>query len=145
MFAHREMFVETNNVQEVHHRCNGMLAHVIACPYFDVSGIFVALQGFSLSPLFPAIVVAATKAPPTYPHVSAIGFATAFSGGGGAALPFAINSLAQAKGFSVLQPIILAVLAALLALWHTSDQASCLQALACLLGCLHVETSKQLR
>jgi fucose permease len=86
-------------------------------PSFHVSAIFVALQGFFLGPLFPAIVVAATKVLPAYLHVSAIGFAAAFGGGGGAALPFAIGSLAQAKGVSVLQPIILAVLAVLLVLW----------------------------
>lgn len=86
-------------------------------PSFHVSAIFVALQGFFLGPLFPAIVVAATKVLPAYLHVSAIGFAAAFGGGGGAALPFAIGSLAQAKGVGILQPIILAVLAVLLLLW----------------------------
>lgn len=86
-------------------------------PSFHVSAIFVSLQGFFLGPLFPAIVVAATKVLPAYLHVSAIGFAAAFGGGGGAALPFAIGSLAQAKGVGILQPIILAVLAFLLLLW----------------------------
>jgi fucose permease len=86
-------------------------------PSFHVSAIFVALQGLFLGPLFPAVVVAATKVLPPYLHVSAIGFAAAFGGGGGAALPFAIGSLAQAKGVSVLQPIILAVLAVLVVLW----------------------------
>lgn len=86
-------------------------------PSFHVSAVFVALQGFFLGPLFPAIVVAATKVLPAYLHVSAIGFAAAFGGGGAAVLPFAIGSLAQAKGVAVLQPIILAVLVVLLLLW----------------------------
>lgn len=86
-------------------------------PSFHVSAIFVALQGFFLGPLFPAIVVAATKVLPAYLHVSAIGFAAAFGGGGAAVLPFAIGSLAQGKGVRVLQPIVLAVLAVLLLLW----------------------------
>jgi fucose permease len=86
-------------------------------PSFHVSAIFVALQGFFLGPLFPAIVVAATKVLPAYLHVSAIGFAAAFGGTGAAVLPFAIGSLAQARGVGVLQPIILAVLAVLLLLW----------------------------
>ncbi|CAG5153283.1 uncharacterized protein ALTATR162_LOCUS3111 [Alternaria atra] len=86
-------------------------------PSFHVSAIFVALQGFFLGPLFPAVIVATTKALPAYLHVSAIGFAAAIGVGGGAALPFAIGSLAQAKGLGVLQPIILAVLAVLLVLW----------------------------
>ncbi|KAI4706095.1 hypothetical protein J4E89_009148 [Alternaria sp. Ai002NY15] len=86
-------------------------------PSFHVSAIFVALQGFFLGPLFPAVIVAATKALPPHLHVSAIGFAAAIGVGGGAALPFAIGSLAQTEGLGVLQPIILAVLAALLVLW----------------------------
>ena len=86
-------------------------------PSFHVSAIFVSLQGFFLGPLFPAVIVAATKVLPAYLHVSAIGFAAAFGGGGAAVLPFAIGSLAQAKGVSVLQPIILGVLAVLLVLW----------------------------
>ncbi|KAI4916241.1 hypothetical protein J4E85_010330 [Alternaria conjuncta] len=86
-------------------------------PSFHVSAIFVALQGFFLGPLFPAVIVAATKALPPHLHISAIGFAAAIGVGGGAALPFAIGSLAQTKGLGVLQPIILAVLAALLVLW----------------------------
>jgi fucose permease len=60
-------------------------------PSFHVSAIFVALQGFFLGPLFPAVVVAATKTLPAYLHVSAIGFAAAFGGGGAAVLPFAIR------------------------------------------------------
>jgi fucose permease len=86
-------------------------------PSFHVSAIFVALQGFFLGPLFPAVIVATTKALPSYLHVSAIGFAAAIGVGGGAALPFAIGSLAQAKGLGVLQPIIMAVLIVLLVLW----------------------------
>ena len=86
-------------------------------PSFHVSAIFVALQGFFLSPLFPAVIVAATKALPPHLHISAIGFTTAIGFSRGAALPFAIGSLAQTKGLSILQPIILAVLAALLVLW----------------------------
>jgi fucose permease len=86
-------------------------------PSFHVSAIFVSLQGFFLGPLFPATIVAVTKVLPPYLYVSAIGFAAAFGGAGGAVLPFAIGSLAQAKGVSVLQPIIMAVLAVLLSLW----------------------------
>ena len=69
-------------------------------PSFHVSAIFVALQGVFLGPLFPAVIVATTKALPPYLHVSVIGFAAAIGVGGGAALPFAIGSLAQAKGLA---------------------------------------------
>jgi hypothetical protein len=75
------------------------------------------LQDFFLGPLFPAIVVATTKALPAYLHVFAIGFAAGVGGRGSAALPFVIGSLAQAKGVGVLQPVFLAVLTSLLVLW----------------------------
>ncbi|KAF2004668.1 MFS general substrate transporter [Amniculicola lignicola CBS 123094] len=86
-------------------------------PQFLVSAVAVSVQGFFLGPLFPAAIVAATKTLPSYLHVSAIGFAAAFGGGGAAVLPFGIRALAQAKGVSILQPIILAILAIILVLW----------------------------
>lgn len=86
-------------------------------PQFIVSAVAVALVGFFLGPLFPAAVVAATKSLPKHLHVSTIGFAAAFGGGGAAVLPFAVGAIAQAKGVGVLQPIVLALLAVLLLLW----------------------------
>lgn len=86
-------------------------------PQFYVSAVAVAFQGFFLGPLFPAAVVAATKLLPRHLHVSAIGFAAAFGGSGAAVFPFAVGAIAEAKGVQVLQPIILALLAVILALW----------------------------
>lgn len=86
-------------------------------PQFIVSAVAVALQGFFLGPLFPAAVVAATKSLPKHLHVSTIGFAAAFGGGGAAVLPFAVGAIAQSKGVTVLQPIILTLLGVLLLLW----------------------------
>ncbi|CAF3437820.1 unnamed protein product [Fusarium graminearum] len=86
-------------------------------PSFYVSAVTVALQGFFLGPLFPAVVVATTKMLPKHLHVSTIGFAAAFGGSGAAVLPFAVGAIAQAKGVKTLQPIILAFLTALLGLW----------------------------
>ncbi|KAH8747183.1 major facilitator superfamily domain-containing protein [Diaporthe sp. PMI_573] len=86
-------------------------------PQFIVSAVAVALQGFFLGPLFPAVVVAATKSLPRHLHVSAVGFAAAFGGGGAAILPFAVGAIAQSKGVGVLQPVILALLGVLLLLW----------------------------
>lgn len=86
-------------------------------PSFNVSAIAVSFQGFFLGPLFPAAVVAATKVLPAHLHVSAIGFAAAFGGGGAAVLPFGVGALAQAKGVTILQPVILAILAICLLLW----------------------------
>lgn len=86
-------------------------------PQFYVSAVAVALQGFFLGPMFPAAVVATTKLLPKHLHVSGIGFAAAFGGSGGAIFPFAIGAIAQAKGVQVLQPVILALLAAIWLIW----------------------------
>src|SRR5882757_3492609 len=86
-------------------------------PQFYVSAVAVAFQGFFLGPLFPAAVVAATKLLPQRLHVSAIGFAAAFGGGGAALFPFAVGAIANSKGAQVLQPVALALLAAILILW----------------------------
>ena len=86
-------------------------------PQFYVSAVSVGLLGFFLGPLFPAAMVACTKLLPKHLHVPSIGFAAAVGGSGGALFPYAIGAIAQAKGVQVLQPIILAVLAAILVLW----------------------------
>lgn len=86
-------------------------------PQFYVSTVMVAFQGFFLGPLFPASVVAVSKLLPRHLHVSSIGFAAAFGGGGAAVFPFAVGAIAQAKGVKVLQPIILALLGVVFLLW----------------------------
>jgi fucose permease len=86
-------------------------------PSFIASAIFVAFLGFFLGPLFPAAIVAATKLLPSHFHVSAIGFAAAFGGGGAAIFPFAVGAIAQSKGVQVLQPVALAILIFILTVW----------------------------
>jgi fucose permease len=86
-------------------------------PSFVASAIFVAFLGFFLGPLFPAAIVAATKLLPSDHHVSAIGFAAAFGGGGAAIFPFAVGAIAQSKGVEVLQPFCLAILVFILLMW----------------------------
>lgn len=86
-------------------------------PNFVASAVCATFLGFFLGPLFPAAIVAATKLlPPDY-HVSAIGFAAAFGGGGAAVFPFVVGAIAQAKGVEVLQPIIVAIFAFVLVVW----------------------------
>lgn len=86
-------------------------------PEFYASAVAVSLQGFFLGPMFPAAVVVTTKLLPKHLHVSSIGFAAAFGGGGAAVLPFAVGAIAQAKGVKVLQPFILGMTAGILLLW----------------------------
>jgi fucose permease len=97
--------------------CMGLELMFWLIPSFISSAVFSGFLGFFLGPLFPAAIVVATKCLPRHLHVSAIGFAAAFGGGGAAVLPFAVGAIAQAKGVQVLQPIVLAFLAVILALW----------------------------
>lgn len=86
-------------------------------PQFVVSAVAVALLGFFLGPMFPGGVMIATKLLPKHLHVSGIGFAMAVGGIGGTVFPFAIGAIAGAKGVWVLQPIILALVVVITALW----------------------------
>lgn len=86
-------------------------------PQFYVSAVAVSLQGFFLGPLFPSVVLVASQLLPKRQHVVVIGFAAAFGGCGAAVLPFLTGLLAQAKGVQVLQPMVLALLVTLLAVW----------------------------
>lgn len=86
-------------------------------PHFIAAIIFIILLGFFLGPLFPAAIVTATKLlPPSY-HISAIGFAAAFGGGGAAFIPFVVGAIAQSKGVQVLQPFVLALMIFILICW----------------------------
>ncbi|KAJ3480678.1 hypothetical protein NLG97_g8013 [Lecanicillium saksenae] len=86
-------------------------------PQFIVSAVAVSLQGFFLGPMFPGAVLVASKLLPKHQHVVVIGFAAAFGGCGAAILPFVTGLLVQGSGPTVLQPIILALLVAMLVVW----------------------------
>ncbi|CAG8934513.1 unnamed protein product [Penicillium salamii] len=88
-------------------------------PEFIVSAVAVSLVGFFMGTIFPGVVIVATRMLPRNIHVAAIGFAAAFSMGGGAVFPFMIGAIAQAKGVTILQPILLAMLAVALGIWTT--------------------------
>ncbi|KAH0615158.1 uncharacterized protein H6S33_000794 [Morchella sextelata] len=86
-------------------------------PQFVVSAAMVAMIGFFIGMPIPAAIVVVTKTLPPELHVIAVGFSTAFAVSGSAVVPFAVGALAQSKGVQVLQPIIVALLAAQLGLW----------------------------
>ncbi|KAI5459001.1 major facilitator superfamily domain-containing protein [Mariannaea sp. PMI_226] len=86
-------------------------------PQFVVSAVTVAFLGFFLGPMFPGAVMMTTKLLPKHIHISSIGFAMAIGGTGGTVFPFAIGAIAAKKSVSVLQPIILALIVVLLAVW----------------------------
>ena len=86
-------------------------------PSITASAVAVAFLGMFLGPVFPSGVIMATKLLPNHLHIPSVGFSTALGGCGGAIFPFAVGAIAQAKGVQVLQPIVLAMLATLLAVW----------------------------
>src|SRR5713226_9684844 len=86
-------------------------------PSLVFSAVAVAFLGMVLGPMFPTAIVLVTKLLPRSLHVGAIGFGTAFGGSGGAIFPFIVGAIAQAKGVKMLQPVILALLAAIVGLW----------------------------
>ncbi|PYH80450.1 MFS general substrate transporter [Aspergillus uvarum CBS 121591] len=88
-------------------------------PEFIVSALAVSLVGFFMGTIFPGAVIVTTRLLPRNLHVAAIGFAAAISMGGGAVFPFIIGITAQTKGVTVLQPILLAMLAVSLGIWST--------------------------
>ncbi|RYP26002.1 hypothetical protein DL767_008208 [Monosporascus sp. MG133] len=86
-------------------------------PQFYVSATAVALQGFFLGPLFPAVVTVVNRLTPKHLHIAVIGFASALGACGAALIPFNIGILAQIASVMVLQPVVLAVLAGMLVIW----------------------------
>ncbi|GLA58315.1 hypothetical protein AtubIFM56815_008636 [Aspergillus tubingensis] len=86
-------------------------------PQFIVSAVAVSLLGFFTGPLFPAAIVVAAKLLPKHLHTPGIGLASALAGGGGAILPFVAGAISGARGVQSLQPFVLALLIALIAIW----------------------------
>ncbi|KAJ6788935.1 hypothetical protein PWT90_00146 [Aphanocladium album] len=86
-------------------------------PEFIVSAVAVAFLGFFLGPMFPGAVMVTAKLLPKRIHVSAIGFAMSMGGTGSAVFPFIIGAVASKKGVTVLQPIILALIAVITLVW----------------------------
>ncbi|TDZ35382.1 Bypass of stop codon protein 6 [Colletotrichum trifolii] len=97
--------------------CVGLQLLFWLVPQFIVSAIAVAFLGFFLGPLFPGAVMLTAKLLPKHIHVSAIGFAMAIGGTGGTVFPFIIGAIATSKGVSVLQPIILSLIAVVAIVW----------------------------
>ncbi|KAL5455601.1 hypothetical protein PMIN07_007029 [Paraphaeosphaeria minitans] len=69
------------------------------------------------SPWFGLSINAFTARGAAHLHVSAIGFAAAFGKAGAAIIPSGVGALAQSRGVTILQPIILAILAFSLLMW----------------------------
>ncbi|KAM0460080.1 hypothetical protein ACHAO4_002210 [Trichoderma viride] len=97
--------------------CLGLQLLFWLVPEFVVSAVAVAFLGFFLGPMFPGAVMVTAKLLPKRIHVSAIGFAMAMGGTGGTVFPFIIGAIASHRSVSVLQPIILALIVVISAVW----------------------------
>lgn len=97
--------------------CLGLELLFWLVPNFVVSAVAVALLGFFIGPMFPGAVMITAKLLPKRIHVSAIGFAMSMGATGSAVLPFIIGVVASKKGVTVLQPIILALIAVIALVW----------------------------
>lgn len=97
--------------------CLGLELLFWLVPDFVVSAVVVALLGFFLGPMFPGAVMITAKLLPKRTRVSAIGFAMSMGATGSAVLPFIIDAVASKKGVTVLQPIMLALIAVIALVW----------------------------
>ncbi|KAM3474495.1 hypothetical protein MY8738_007870 [Beauveria namnaoensis] len=97
--------------------CLGLELLFWLVPEFIVSAVAIAFLGFFLGPMFPGAVMITAKLLPKRIHVSAIGFAMSMGGTGSAIFPFIIGAIASKKGVTVLQPIILALIAVISLVW----------------------------
>ncbi|KAK9246474.1 major facilitator superfamily domain-containing protein [Lipomyces tetrasporus] len=88
-------------------------------PSIVASAIGVALVGVFFGPVFPTAMVALTRLLPKRLHVTGIGFAASIGGGGAAVFPFITGAMAQAKGAWVLQPLVVALIGAMILIWIT--------------------------
>ncbi|KAH7127609.1 MFS transporter [Dactylonectria macrodidyma] len=86
-------------------------------PNFVSSAICVSFLGFFLGPLFPCVIVCISRLLPLSMKTVAIGICAAVGASGASIVPFLVGAIAQAKGVTVLQPIILAFLALCMLLW----------------------------
>ncbi|KAJ4164050.1 hypothetical protein LMH87_005740 [Akanthomyces muscarius] len=103
--------------------CLGLELLFWLVPDFIVSAVAVAFLGFFLGPMFPGAVMITAKLLPKRIHVSAIGFAMSMGATGSAVLPFIIGVVASKKGVTVLQPIILALIAVIALVWLSFPRA----------------------
>lgn len=89
-----------------------LLAFTNAVP---VLFLIVFLTGISIGPIFPTTIVAAINILPVRFHTAGVGFICAFGGGGGAAVPFLIGTIAEssASGMRIF-PLVICILYGLL-------------------------------
>lgn len=86
-------------------------------PNIIANAVMISLLGFFIAPFFPTGVSVATKLLPREQHVAAVGFVATIGQAGSAAFPFLTGAVAARAGVAVLQPVLVALLAAQGVVW----------------------------
>jgi fucose permease len=90
-------------------------------PNLISTAVATALAGLVLGPCFPIVASLTTQfVRPRALHTAALGLVTCSAQSGSAFFPFVVGLLAQAKGVKVLQPYVVACLAAQIGVWVSS-------------------------
>lgn len=89
-----------------------------ATPSFIVDFIAVTAVGFVMGPIYPVTLSIITKVTPCAYHPGAISLMACLGQVGSAIFPFVVGSLAEMYGIRVLQPVLVALFAIMLLLWH---------------------------
>ncbi|KAA8911295.1 major facilitator superfamily domain-containing protein [Sphaerosporella brunnea] len=93
-------------------------------PNLLANAVMISLLGFFIGPFFPTGISVATKLLPKELHVPAIGFMSTTGQAGSAAFPFLTGAVAAKVGVGVLQPVLVALLAAQALLWAAVPRVS---------------------
>lgn len=86
-------------------------------PNLIAAAVSVGFVGLLVGPLFPTMMAVAVTKLPKWLHVSGLGFAAAFGGGGAAVMPFIAGALSDQFGPWVIAPLIVGAFSGNLILW----------------------------
>ncbi|KAJ3802232.1 MFS general substrate transporter [Lentinula aff. detonsa] len=81
------------------------------------NAVAVSLVGLFFGPMFPVALSASRKVIPRWIYTGAIGWITGIGQAGSAALPFLTGAIADAVGISSLQPLLVGMMSAMIAMW----------------------------
>lgn len=86
-------------------------------PVLMASAVAASLIGLFIGPLYPTMMAVAVTKLPKRLHVSGLGFASTFGGGGAAVLPFIAGILAENFGTWSIAPLIFSAFSGMMCLW----------------------------
>ena len=81
------------------------------------SAVAVAFAGYLLGPVYPAAIVVISRLLPKRLQLTGLSFVATVAKFGACVVPFIVGAAAQEKGITVLHPVMLAILGAMVVLW----------------------------